>query len=298
MLSDVYFPRVNGVSTSIRTFCQWLVAQGCEICLVAPDYGPDSGQQEVDVNAGFPIVRVPSRVIPFDPEDRLMKLAVLKQVGDRLEAQSWDLIHCHTPFRAHQLAVRMRKRRGLRVVETYHTYFEQYIAHYLPWAPGAWLRAFARWASHRLCVEVDQLIVPSEQMSEVLHNYGIDTPHAVIPTGIDLAEFGRGDGPAFRRRMGVPSIGRPWSRSADWRVKRTSSFYSRCLPLCVNAIPICCFSSPEKGPMPAGFVRSVVDYIWTTTCTSLAISIVAPRCLMPIVPATCSFLLRPLKPRG
>ncbi|MBD8527605.1 glycosyltransferase [Pseudomarimonas arenosa] len=204
MLSDVYFPRVNGVSTSIRTFCQWLLAQGCELCLIAPDYGADSGQQQVDASAGFPIVRVPARVIPFDPEDRLMRRRALRRAGEDVAAQGWDLIHCHTPFRAHQLALQLRKQHGLRVVETYHTYFEQYIAHYLPWAPAAWLRRFARWASRRLCSDVDHLIVPSEQMSEVLLGYGIATPHTVIPTGIDLSEFGRGDGRAFRRSRGVP----------------------------------------------------------------------------------------------
>ena len=34
-ISDVYFPRVNGVSTSIRTFRDDLGAQGIETVLVA-----------------------------------------------------------------------------------------------------------------------------------------------------------------------------------------------------------------------------------------------------------------------
>ena len=38
MLSDVYFPRVNGVSTSIRTFARTLVKRGHSVTLVAPDY--------------------------------------------------------------------------------------------------------------------------------------------------------------------------------------------------------------------------------------------------------------------
>jgi hypothetical protein len=39
MVSDVYFPRINGVSTSIRTFAKALVALGHRVVLVAPDYG-------------------------------------------------------------------------------------------------------------------------------------------------------------------------------------------------------------------------------------------------------------------
>jgi hypothetical protein len=36
MLSDVYFPRVNGVSTSIQTFRADLRELGTEVTLVAP----------------------------------------------------------------------------------------------------------------------------------------------------------------------------------------------------------------------------------------------------------------------
>nr|WP_317623008.1 glycosyltransferase [Thiohalobacter thiocyanaticus] len=38
MISDVYFPRVNGVSTSIRTFMRSLRALGHEVRLIAPRY--------------------------------------------------------------------------------------------------------------------------------------------------------------------------------------------------------------------------------------------------------------------
>jgi glycosyltransferase involved in cell wall biosynthesis len=203
MVSDVYFPRVNGVSTSIRTFADWLVQQGHELLLVAPDYGVDSGQQAVDAASGFPIRRVPARVIPFDPEDRLMHRGAVDRLADELAGQGWALVHCHTPFRAHRLAVRLRQRQRLPVVESYHTYFEEYIGHYLPWAPSGWLRWFARYASRRLCAEVDHLIVPSAQMVDVLRRYGIDMPHSVLPTGIDLDAFAGGDGAAFRRRHGI-----------------------------------------------------------------------------------------------
>ena len=37
-VSDVYFPRVNGVSTSIRTFRADLAQAGVETELVAPEY--------------------------------------------------------------------------------------------------------------------------------------------------------------------------------------------------------------------------------------------------------------------
>ena len=41
-ISDVYFPRINGVSTSIRTFVEQLQGLGHTVHLIAPDYVVDS----------------------------------------------------------------------------------------------------------------------------------------------------------------------------------------------------------------------------------------------------------------
>lgn len=197
MLSDVYFPRVNGVSASIQTFVRELTRLGHEVTVVAPDYGANGDDDE------FEIVRVPARVIFFDPEDRLMRGAALRDALRSLAAREWDVIHVHTPFRAHQLGVRLGRRLGVPVVESYHTFFEEYAAHYLPWLPASLLRFGARRFSRQLCGSVDHLIVPTTQMAEVLRRYGIDVPHSIVPTGIRLEEFVGGDGARFRRELGI-----------------------------------------------------------------------------------------------
>ena len=73
MLSDVYFPLVNGVSTSIRTFAEALSRMGHQVSIVAPDYGDASGQSEHDAHGAYEVIRLPSRTIFFDPEDRLIR---------------------------------------------------------------------------------------------------------------------------------------------------------------------------------------------------------------------------------
>lgn len=205
MLSDVYFPRVNGVSTSIRTFAKSLRGLGHRVTLVAPDYGQETDQasHDAEFGDGFEVLRLPARQIFFDPEDRLIKAAALREMLPRLTRRHWDAIHIHTPFRAHQLGVRLARACNVPVVETYHTYFEEYIAHYLPWMPPAMLRAFARRTSRRLCHAVDHLIVPTAEMTAVLRDYGVRTPATVLPTGIELTEFAGGDGPAFRAKHGI-----------------------------------------------------------------------------------------------
>lgn len=196
MLSDVYFTRVNGVSTSMQTFCRELAGLGHAGTIVAPDYGVP---EEV---SDFEIIRLPSRRIFFDPEDRLIAKSAARRIVGELARRSWDVIHIHTPFRAHQIGVELARMTGRPTVESYHTYFEQYVANYLPWFPSAASRFFVRQFSRRLCNAVDHLIVPTAEMAEVLRAYAIDTPSTVVPTGIRLEEFARGDAPRFRRTHG------------------------------------------------------------------------------------------------
>jgi glycosyltransferase involved in cell wall biosynthesis len=197
MLSDVYFPRVNGVSASIRTFARELVRRGHAVTIVAPDYLTPEHE------TGCEVIRLRANTIFFDPEDRLIHASALRTALDQLTSRHWDIIHIHTPFRAHQLGVRLGKALGCPTVESYHTFFEEYAAHYLPWLPAALLRFAARRFSRRLCHAVDHLIVPTQQMSDVLARYGIVTPSSIIPTGIDLDEFRGGDGERFRRTHGI-----------------------------------------------------------------------------------------------
>ena len=196
MLSDVYFPRVNGVSTSIQTFRSDLDTLGCESLLVAPRYDVAAREDCSD------IVRVSSRRVPFDPEDRLMRrrdlLAACRELIGR-----FDLIHIQTPFLAHSVGVRLGRELGIKIIETYHTYFEEYFHHYVPAVPRAFLRAFARAISRSQCDAVDAVVSPSEQLGEVLRAYGTRTRIEVIPTGLDMTAFERGDGARFRADHGI-----------------------------------------------------------------------------------------------
>jgi glycosyltransferase involved in cell wall biosynthesis len=197
MLSDVYFPRVNGVSTSMQTFCRELAANGHSVTIVAPDYGVP------ERNSEFEIVRLPSSRIFFDPEDRLIHRSAMRPAIDALAKRSWDVIHIHTPFRAHRIGVELARRTGRPTVESYHTYFEEYVANYLPWFPTGPLRFLVRRFSRKLCESVDHLIVPTTEMADVLQRYGIRTPSTVVPTGIRVEEFANGDGARFRRTHGI-----------------------------------------------------------------------------------------------
>ncbi|BDU16784.1 glycosyltransferase [Lysobacter auxotrophicus] len=255
MLSDVYFPRVNGVSTSIRTFARSLARMGHAVTIVAPDYGDDSGQEQHDGHGEFEVLRVPARVIFFDPEDRLMRADAARAMRDALGLREWDVIHIHTPFRAHAMGVQLAREMGVPTVETYHTYFEEYVGHYLPWLPTALGRFVARAASRRLCHGVDHLIVPSAQMVEVLQRYGIDTPHTVLPTGIDLAEFQGGDGARFRERHGIAGDVPTLVTVSRLSLEKNIGFLLRIVQRLVGEFPDLLFLIAGEGPDEARLRR-------------------------------------------
>lgn len=202
MISDVYFPRVNGVSTSIRTFADSLRAQGHEVHLVAPRY--DHSASTGDHDASW-ITRIEARKIVFDPEDYLMKWSALMAYVDSLHPGDFDMVHIHTPFIAHYAGLRIAKKLQVPVVETYHTFFEDYMHHYLPWVPRSLAVRIARLVSKRQCQQVDTVVSPSAQMRDVLQQYGVSTPITVIPTGLDASRFVPGDGSVFRHKYEIPA---------------------------------------------------------------------------------------------
>ena len=197
-VSDVYFPRVNGVSTSVWTFRSDLASCGIETVLVAPDYGPAGAAAEAGV------VRVAAAGIPGDPEDRRMRWSALTGALENL-GSSFDLVHIHTPFLAHYAGVRYARRLKIPCIATYHTFFAEYLHHYVPVLPRALGQALARVFTRSQCRDVRALIAPSEPMRAVLLDYGVTTPVHVIPTGLCAGRFEPGSGARFRAAHGLPA---------------------------------------------------------------------------------------------
>jgi glycosyltransferase involved in cell wall biosynthesis len=164
--------------------------------LVAPTY-PQPTQAEADV------LRVPARRVPFDPEDAIMNWGALGRCLAGVPVQRCELVHIQTPFLAHYAGLKAARARKVPVVATCHTYFEDYLHHYLPLLPGfagAWL---ARSVMTRQLNAVDAVVSPSEPVREKLLEYGVTRPIHVIPTGMTADRFQAGDGARFRHQHGI-----------------------------------------------------------------------------------------------
>lgn len=194
----MYFPRINGVSTSIQTFKSEFERAGHKVILIAPEY---SGTDIKDES----ILRIDSRSIPFDPEDRMMKSSCIKKLIPDLKKHDFDIVHIQTPFVAHYSGTKIAKALGIPCVITYHTLFEEYLYHYIPLVPKRLLKFFARRFSSSQCNQAKGVIAPSSIIVELLENYGVKNKIEIIPTGINSKKFEKGDGNKFRKAFNIPN---------------------------------------------------------------------------------------------
>lgn len=196
-ISDVYFPRVNGVSTSIETFRHELIAHGHTVHLIAPEYKNQCANESG-------ILRIPARPVPMDPEDYLMSFKSAMQHLEKLRNEQYDIIHVQTPFVAHYLGLKLSKLLNIPCVETYHTFFEEYLYHYVPIVPKSIMRMLAKSFSRHQGNSLNGMIVPSHPIFNTLKDYGITTHTEIIPTGIKPESFIEGDRSAFRAKFNIP----------------------------------------------------------------------------------------------
>lgn len=254
MVSDVFFPRVNGVSTSIETFREALTAQGHRVTVVAPDY---RGRRRTLVEADGTLVRIPARRVPFDPEDRFMSRRAIARLLPWLRARGVDRVHVQTPFVAHGAGRALARALAVPVLATYHTFFEEYLHHYLPLVPAGVTRALARRVSRRQCNEMDRIIVPSRAMAEVLRDYGVQAPLSVLPTGIPLERFARGDGHAFRRRYDIATDRPVMLTVSRMAFEKNLDFLLDVLARLRRRLPRLLFLMAGEGPMRPHLARRV-----------------------------------------
>lgn len=194
MMTNTYAPMIGGIEESIRLFTAEFEKLGHEVFIVAPEcegVPPDEvgvirlkAIQKVS-NSNFSIALPMSSLLP-----ELMKNFMP------------DIIHCHHPFWIGDIALRLSSQFRIPLVFTYHTMFEQHM-HYLPIQTDAVKRfiieLFAGYANM-----ANQVIAPSESVQRILLERNVKTPITVVPTGIELHKFSKGEGSIIRSRFKIP----------------------------------------------------------------------------------------------
>jgi glycosyltransferase involved in cell wall biosynthesis len=124
IVSDAWYPQVNGVVRSIENTNRELKSMGVDVVMVTPkDFS--------------------SIPCPTYPEIRL-SMASYRQVSDAIEASMPTAVHIATEGPLGLLARRWCLKNGMAFSTSYHTRFPEYVAARFP-IPTRWLHAFVRW---------------------------------------------------------------------------------------------------------------------------------------------------------
>ncbi len=194
MMTNTFTPHVGGVARSVEAFTREYRKLGHNVTVVAPEF-PKMPKREKDV------IRVPA-IQQFNGSDFSVIFPFSSGFLDQVREFQPDVVHAHHPFLLGSWAVRLAREEHLPLVFTHHTMYEQY-THYVP-GDSPRLKQFAIKLDVGFCNLCDAVIAPSESLAAVLLERGVTAPIEVVPTGVYLDRFGKGDGKLFRAMHGIP----------------------------------------------------------------------------------------------
>ncbi len=259
MVTDTFWPRINGVSTSVSTLTHALRELGHEVYIVAPDYSRLPTRRtfiEGERVAADNVIRFPAHPLLFFPEDCSINLTSRDfwRKTVHLRRMEFDVIHTHTPLKLGIASMYWRRDRRATLIHTFHTLFEEFIPVYFPFCylPRSFTRRFAHWFSlnalHWYCNHFDAIIAPSRQVAELLHTYQIRPPVHVIPTGIETDRFRRGDRSRLREEWGIAPEERVLLFAGRVGYEKGIDLILRSLPLIRERVPVARMVIVGRGP--------------------------------------------------
>ena len=125
MFTDSYYPRINGVTISIKTYAEELATIGHNVLIVACDFDnlkckkktEKCYYEDVDKKkSNLKVLRVPAHRVFFSEEDRLLSVEYWKYIEKELVNFAPDIVHMHTEFGAGFLARKYSKKYKIPLV--------------------------------------------------------------------------------------------------------------------------------------------------------------------------------------
>ena len=209
MLTNNYRPFVGGVPISVERQAQELVKLGHQVTVFAPVYESEDKEQAESFREKIleEDKKAPERVIRYYSQKKKMENGMVypgiypAEIFKVFERERFDCIHVHHPMFVGPWALWLGKKYDIPVIYTYHTRYEDYL-HYIPcfrinetstivkkkaveWLQRNVIPSYMSW----FCNKCDLVLAPSAGMRQMIRGYGVHTPTAVFPTGLDGSFF-------------------------------------------------------------------------------------------------------------
>lgn len=121
IFTDTYYPETNGVSKTLQRLVLFLKDHGHLVKVVAPAYDTMELTDDYLLLPGKPLSFYPACQVVFP------KMSVIE---DEMESFSPELIHLATPAGIGLTGRKYALNKGIPLVASYHTNFDQYLVHY------------------------------------------------------------------------------------------------------------------------------------------------------------------------
>jgi len=187
MMTNTYKPIVGGLEKSVELFSRKYRELGHKVLIVAPQF------KNQPVEEG--VVRV-SALQNFNGTDFSVELPISKKLSEKLNRFKPDIIHTHHPFLIGDTALRSAKKFNIPIVFTHHTLYERY-THYVP-ADSPLIKKFTIQLTAGYANLCDSVVAPSQTIKNLLKKRKVKSRIEVIPTGIKVEDYSRGQGKKFR----------------------------------------------------------------------------------------------------
>ncbi|WP_221032108.1 glycosyltransferase [Actomonas aquatica] len=246
LFTNTFLPHVGGVARSTQTLLEDLRRLRHRVLVVAPEFAEGTAPRRIERS----VERVPA-VSNFNGSDFSVRLPLGAALNKRLNHFELDLIHAHHPFLLGDTALRVAAERGVPVVFTHHTLYEQY-THYVPFDSPA-LRDYVIELSTRFANCCEGVIAPSESVADLIRSRGVTTPIRVIPTGIDTAKLSSGRRDRWRKKLKLQDddilFGHVGRLAPEKNLEFMAEGLARCLSRNDNAYAIIVGDGPSRPDM-------------------------------------------------
>lgn len=180
LFTDTYYPRLNGVATSVRALKDNLEMLGHDVFVVTTT-DPKASPYEHNV------IRIPS----VSCKTQRLGIFISPHAYCAIRNLSLDIVHTHSEFFIGRLGHIVSKRLNIPLVHTMHTIYEYYTDYIIS---SEFLKpimqSLARKMTAAFCNYADMVIAPSKKTYDLISSYGVESDIRVIPTGIKLEKFG------------------------------------------------------------------------------------------------------------
>lgn len=183
MFTNYYTPSKGGMETSVINLCRGLEKAGHKTYIFAPEY-PNWEDKEKN------IFRYKSIHFNYGGYFYVIPVPFGSKIDTVARGLNLDVIHSHQPYSLGNEALKLAKKLNIPLVFTYHIKYEDYY-HYIPFVPKSISQRYIKKITTKYSNKCNAVIAPSAAIKKLLLDHNIKTPINIIPSGIDVKNFGK-----------------------------------------------------------------------------------------------------------